>query len=70
MAALLITFLTFGTMVVFHRQSPARSTEAYILMLFRGPLLGTALAAAGGSVVLAEPRSGLRTGSATSADRP
>jgi hypothetical protein len=70
MAALLITFLTFGTMVVFHRQSPARSTEAYMLMLFWGPLLGTALAAVGGSVVLAEPSSGRRTGSATSASRP
>jgi hypothetical protein len=57
-AALLITILIFGTMVVLHRQSPARSTEAHMLVLFFGPLLGTAMAAVGGSVV-AERRSGL-----------
>lgn len=58
-AALLITILIFGTMVVLHRQSPAPSTEAYMLVLFFGPLLGTAMAAVGGSVV-AGRRSGLR----------
>jgi hypothetical protein len=58
--ALLITLLTFGTMVVLHRQSPARSTEADMLVLLWGPLLGTALSAVGGGVV-AERRSGLRT---------
>ena len=58
-AALLITILIFGTMVVLHRQSPAPSTEAHMLVLFFGPLFGTAMAAVGGSVV-AERRSGLR----------
>jgi hypothetical protein len=58
-AALLITILIFGTMVVLHRQSPAPSTEEHMLVLFFGPLLGTAMAAIGGSVV-AERRSGLR----------
>jgi hypothetical protein len=59
-AALLITILIFGTMVVLHRQSPAPSTEAQMLVLLWGPLLGMALGLAGGSVV-ADPRSGLRT---------
>jgi hypothetical protein len=56
-AALLITILTFGTMVVLHRQSPAPSTEEHMLVLFFGPLPGTAMAAIGGSVV-AERRKG------------
>ncbi len=59
-AALLITILIFGTMVVLHRQSPAPSTEAHMLMLLWAPLLGMALGLAGGSVV-AERCSGLRT---------
>ena len=49
-AALLITILIFGTMVVLHRQSPAPSTEAHMLVLFFGPLLGMALGLGGGSV--------------------
>jgi hypothetical protein len=49
-AALLITILIFGTMVVLHRQFPARSTEAYMLVLLFGPLLGMALGLGGGSV--------------------
>jgi hypothetical protein len=62
-AALLITILTLGTMVVLHRQSPAPSTEAHMLVLLWGPLLGTALGLAAGGVV-AERCSGLRTASA------
>ena len=58
--ALLITIIIFGTMVVLHRQSPARSTEAHMLLVLFGPLLGMALGFSGGSVV-AERRSGLRT---------
>jgi hypothetical protein len=58
-AALMITILIFGTMVVLHRQSPARSTEAHMLVLLWGPLLGMALGLVGSSVV-AERRSGLR----------
>ena len=57
-AALLITILIFGTMVVLHRQSPAPSTEADMSVLFFGPLLGMALGL-GGSVVAERP-SGLR----------
>ena len=49
-AALLITILIFGTMVVLHRQSPAPSTEEHMLVLFFGPLLGMALGLGGGSV--------------------
>jgi hypothetical protein len=49
-AALLITILIFGTMVVLHRQSAARTTEAHMLVLFFGPLLGAAMAV-GGSIV-------------------
>jgi hypothetical protein len=49
-AALLITILIFGTMVVLHRQSPAPSTEELMLVLFLGPLLGMALGLGGGSV--------------------
>ena len=59
-AALLITILTFGTMVVLHRQSPARSIEAHMLALLWGPLLGMALGLVGGSLV-AGYRSGPRT---------
>jgi hypothetical protein len=59
-AALLVTIFIFGTMVVLHRQSPARSVEAHMLALLWGPLLGMALGLAGGSLV-AERRSGLRT---------
>ena len=58
-AALLSTILIFGSMVVLHRQSPAPSTEEHMLVLFFGPMLGTAMAAIGGSIV-AERRSGLR----------
>jgi hypothetical protein len=57
-AALLITILIFGTMVVLHRQSPAPSTEADMSVLFFGPLLGMVLGL-GGSVVAERP-SGLR----------
>ena len=49
-AALLITILIFGTMVVLHHQSPAPSTEEHMLVLFFGPLLGMALGLGGGSV--------------------
>jgi len=45
-AALLITILIFGTMVVLHRQSPAPSIEAHMF----DPLLGMALGLGGGSV--------------------
>jgi hypothetical protein len=56
-AALLITILIFGAMVVLHRQSPAPSTEAYMLVLFLGPLLGMALGLGGGSIqALRQPR--------------
>jgi hypothetical protein len=56
-AALLITILIFGTMVVLHRQSPAPSTEAHMLVLFLGPLLGMALGLGGGSVqALRQPK--------------
>jgi hypothetical protein len=56
-AALLITILIFGTMVVLHRQSPAPSTEAHMLVLLFGPLLGTALGLGGGSVqALRQPK--------------
>jgi hypothetical protein len=58
-AALLVTILIFGSMVVLHRQTPARSTEAHMLVLLWGPLLGMALGLAGGGVV-AIHRSGLR----------
>ena len=58
-AALLITILIFGTMVVLHRQTAAPSIEGDSLVLLWGPLLGMALGASGGSVV-AEHRSGLR----------
>jgi hypothetical protein len=58
-AALLITILIFGAMVVLHRQTGARSTEGDSLALLWGPLLGMALGFSGGSVV-AERRSGLR----------
>jgi hypothetical protein len=58
-AALLITILIFGTMVVLHRQTGARSTEGDSLVLLWGPLLGMALGFSGGSVV-AERHSGLR----------
>jgi hypothetical protein len=57
--ALLITLLTFGTMVVLHRQSPARSTEAHMLVLAWAPLLGLMLGLIGGGVV-ADRRSALR----------
>jgi hypothetical protein len=63
-AALLITLLTFGTMVVMHHQSPARTTEAYMLLLLWGPLLSTAMGAVGGSFIFAERPSELRTGGA------
>jgi len=49
-AALLITILIFGTMVVLHRQSPAPSIEAHMLVLLFDPLLGMALGLGGGSV--------------------
>jgi hypothetical protein len=62
-AALLITILIFGTMVVLHRQTAAPSTEADMLVLLWGPLFGMALGV-GGAAVVAEPRSGLRTDSA------
>jgi hypothetical protein len=56
-AALLITILIFGTMVVLHRQSPAPSTEEHMLVLFFGPLLGMALGLGGGSVqALRQPK--------------
>jgi hypothetical protein len=50
-AALLITILIFGTMVVLHRQFPARSIEGDSLVLLWGPLLGMALGLFGGSPV-------------------
>jgi hypothetical protein len=50
-AALLITILIFGTMVVLHRQTAAPSTEGDSLVLLWGPLLGMALGVSGGSVV-------------------
>jgi hypothetical protein len=59
-AVLLITILVFGSMVVLHHQSPARSTEAQMLAFLWGPLLGMALGLAGGSLVAAR-RSGLQT---------
>ena len=49
-AAVLITILIFGTMVVLHRQSPAPSIEAHMLVLLFDPLLGMALGLGGGSV--------------------
>jgi hypothetical protein len=56
-AALLITILIFGTMVVLHRQSPAPSTEEHMLVLLFGPLLGMALGLGGGSVqALRQPK--------------
>lgn len=45
-AALLITILIFGTIVVLHRQVPARTIEKDTLVLF-GPLLGMATGAMG-----------------------
>jgi hypothetical protein len=50
-AALLITILIFGTMVVLHRQTGAQTTEGDSLVLLWGPLLGMALGSSGGSVV-------------------
>jgi len=64
-AALLITILIFGTMVVLHRQTAAQSTEADGLVLLWGPLLGMALGVSGGSVV-AERRSEPRCRGGTS----
>ena len=58
-AALLITILIFGTMVVLHRQTGAYSITGDSLVLLWAPLLGMALGLGGGSVV-AELRSGLR----------
>jgi hypothetical protein len=56
-AALLITILIFGTMVVLHRQSPAPSTEELMSVLFLGPLLGMALGLGGGSLpALCQPK--------------
>jgi hypothetical protein len=54
-AALLITILIFGTMVVLRRQFPARGIEADMLVLLLGPLLGTALGLSGGSVLAQRP---------------
>lgn len=39
-AALLITALILGTMVILHRQSPAPTTEAYFSPVLFGPLIG------------------------------
>lgn len=63
-AALLITILTFGTMVVLHRQVPARTIEKDTLVLF-GPLLGMAMGLIGASV-----RAGLHPKSASEGPLP
>ena len=39
-AALLITTLILGTMVILHRQFPARTTEGYFSVTVFGPLIG------------------------------
>jgi hypothetical protein len=39
-AALLITILTLGTMVILHRQFPAPTTEAYFSVALFSPLIG------------------------------
>lgn len=56
-AGLLITILSFGTIVVLHRQSSAPSAEAHMLVLLFGPMLGMTLGLGGGSIqALRQPK--------------
>jgi hypothetical protein len=47
-AALLITTLILGTMVILHRQSPAPTTEAYFSVALFGPLIGMLIGSVAG----------------------
>jgi hypothetical protein len=48
-AALLITTLIFGTMVIQHRQFPAPTTEAYFSVALFSPLIGMLIGSITGS---------------------